>query len=820
MATIQTEVELQADRGKTQKEISGALEGVQVKAAGEKLGNEFGNAFGRIFQRVASVLAFASLKAIGDQAVAYARKQEIANQRVIGTLEEYQVVQKNNIALIKDEKASLEEKAFAIGYNVDKIYENTKATAGLNTESRNLERQLRFEQRAFEDQTRKVEQALNVKENEQKIIQKTIESINKETQARIRQIQVLRGVDPIEEELRGLQLQKDKLRLQQAEMELSNDPNKAINLFLLQNQIQQLDREINLRQARLVVIRHETDAIGRQGEAQKQTYEQQLETVRNQIELTREELRADRNKFDIDTFEARRKLEDLRDTARGVAGAIGGAGAPTQSFLDALADYEAKYEGKGKEDIDKNAKQIDDEINRVLNDFARPSGVTRAALATAAAEIMATGLSDPEAIGKALQSFTVISAKAPPGQARDEVIKRMGQDFRLGMSTPSTGMPDSYNVIAQRGFAQLSAQGVFGDKQFGDLTGAEKSQAKVAGLDDVYTRSISVFDARKEGGDFQQDIANAARIEAMIALGEAIRPVFESMQGMMVPFMEMVAQFMQANPELTGALFLLAFAVSGVVAIISFLGIKVAAVVGAVVLLFAGLKKAWDDDAGGIQTRARELWEEFEEMLAGIGLDFGGLVEILKQVASFFMGRFVTGIVGAVNIVLDVFQGAIKMIGGFIDIFKGIRMMVKGEEGGLKLVFEGIGKALSAPFIASGNIIISVLNSVIQNVNKLIEKIPSNLNILNIKPLPEMKKLGFFEGFDFGGMPQGRNRKVVMNESGQESILNARATGHLMSLMKEVDKMFTGGDVDNSSTTNYYNFGGSDVDMPQDPSLI
>lgn len=800
---IQSELQINVDKSKLKKDINSAVGSGDFDGAGKRAGTQFGNAFSGIISKIIGVVSTASLINLGNQAVQSARAVDVATGKLTGSLQSLRNQQIANRQIANDTNKSYEERALAIGFNVDKLYEEQKASSGVTNQARGLEQQLKLQERAFEDGSRALENSIQIKERESKAIQRQIDLINRETAIRIKQQRTALGGDVLEAELDSLQAQKDKLEVSKAEAELAGGAQAQAQIFIITNQINQLNKEINLRKEKLDVIDNEAKAIQKTGEVSKQSLEDQLFTVRQGIDLAREQLQSDKNTFELSTQDARRKLEDLRDLATSVSGSTQVLSSDFQKALD-------QFNEEG--DIDPNAiaDQVQAQIDRVFNTVGKQAGVTRQALAAAASDIVATGLKDADQVGTALERIVVIASKGSPLLGMSKNVENLGANFRNMIASQGdlSGLQDEYlGTIIPRGLTKLQAQGKLVGKNVEDLTREEQALAQVAGLQDEYNRSLGVYEARAEAGGFETDKFKALMEESKVALGEGLLPVVNDTTEALLPFIGQFNDLVSSEPQISAALFGMTLGATALATVAMFLGGPVSLAIAGVGIVIASVASAWQNNTGGMRDNAMELGNQFNELFGDLGIGFEDVKTLFKGVGTAF--TVIGSVIG--NIIINLASTILTNIGGVIDIFQGLRKILDGDvKEGLKQVMGGFAKILVSPFDFAAKTIVDTLNGLIDGFNTVnpADKIP------NI-PRPDFSGSvdNFIQSFAQGGLPVGRNALVRVNDDaqgGQESILNARATALMSQLLPELNQIYNQGDTsyDQSTTNNYYNYGG------------
>jgi len=792
MADIQTKVVLEVDNSKLNSGISQGINKATQQNQGnlQKQGTQMGSVLGRALGAAFSAISTKAIFDFANNAVQSYKQVRIAQASLSGSVQAYANRQQNAKMVIADTTKSYEEKALAIGYNIDNIYKETKATEGASNASKNLSRELDLQERAFNDSVQAVEQSIAVKNREYNLINRQINLLKKETDERVKLRREQLGGGVLDSELRQLKVQKDQLDVQKAQAEVANDPFATL---VISNQINQLQKEINLREEKLDVIDNETQVIKDQAKVQEDILKNQVDTLKLQVDDLRFQLSSAQNKFDIDIEPARRKLQDLQ------ASVSGGGGGTIQSVSDEFQKALDEAASEENVDVGKLSAETNKAIDNVFNNLGKKVGVTRSTLLKGAADLQLAGLTNPEEVEKTLAGFVKIASTGTIGM--EEGIAQLTQQFRTENAAlgERAGLQDEYiSQIGPRGLAILQAEGKLRDKNYDSLTQEEKALAKSAGLRQNVDAAEAAFQARLEQGGFAADINRAKLEELDILIGEDLDPTWNKLNEELGKYLDLALKIVDANPGLATGITGVALAVGLLGGAFFLLGGPATLIIGGLIIGVGLLAKAWNDDVGGIRTQTQELGEEFKEVFGGIGVDF----ETVKKIGQIFLGFFVNMAAMIGSQLINVGRFFLNFATGFKDIFSGIKKFFEGDfKGGLTDVFKGLARIILNPFEFVSNAIIDIVNNVLRNYN--------NLNdVLNLPDVPEFQKVSISKTFDnipgfaSGGFPQGQNAIVQTNEAGQEYVANARATNALATFFDEIGKDFGG---NSSSIADSYN---------------
>ncbi len=548
--------------------LSGKLDS-QAQKAGKQAGQSLGNSFRSAALSIISGISFQSvISGILNAATAQIAYQR-STTRITQAVGAYNRSQIKNNQILADSTSTLEQKAMALGLDTTKMYENTRATQSNAGTIKNLDRQITQLERNQEDSLRVYNDLITAKEtdsrisqNQIKIIDDQIDSLKKETQARIKLLRTQRGGDILDDELKSLEIQKNQLEIQRDEAKVQGD---FIQADFIGIQISGLNDEISLRKNKLDAIEFETDAIEEQANIEKQKLEetrqaakQKYDSIVADIERVRIELEADKNQFDIDIEPARRKLEDLRATSV----SIGGGQVVKQSFLDAI--------NQGTEEALKEApKQISEADFTALQAtlFDRFEGtINRTSLASAISDLVSSGVTDISDAEEVIGRFADIAASGgSPVLTLGEKVAQLGEQFRFERAQlgESAGLTEEYiSDIIPSGTAQL---GLYNR----ELTDQERVQAKISGLLEITNNRQGAFNEQLEDGNLELDKSKGEFDEVVRIMGKDLLPTLVDILKVWSPLLLGFGIFVSENPGFVTAIAGVALAFSGIATIVN-----------------------------------------------------------------------------------------------------------------------------------------------------------------------------------------------------------------------------------------------------------
>lgn len=710
MANVQYDIELNTRLDKIDSGLSGVEKKLdsRFKNAGANTGSAFGSTFARIAGSLIGAVSFAGLLKGAFNAIAATRQATTANLVLAGSIDAANQKSKDNNAILRSSTSSIEQKALAIGFDTDKIYENVKASAGAKTSTQALERQIRQAENAYEDQSKAIEQNIRALDDKK----------NKEVQS-IRQAQ---GYNTLTEEQQKLEKELTDLEVIRLQAIKSGDAT-AYALALQQIQAKKLDQDL-------------TDAKIKQIDLQTNKVESLYEV---QIKGLRAELDASKNKFDIDIEPARRKLDELQAQ---VSGGGGSSQVLSKSFKEALQ----KSLENGVKTIDKT--QVNKEIDNLFADLGKKTGLAKDTFTGAFSNLFQAGLTDVEEVKKTVEGFVKIASKGSLPLA--DGVAQLAEQFRNENAAlgERAGLTDEYaSQIGPRGLAILQAEGKLRGKNFDELSNEERALSKAAGLRINVADAQGVFNAKLEAGAFEMDKQKVKLQEVEKAIGAGLTPAFTELVKATGPVLDFFLNFFTNNQDLTPVIFGLTAGVIALATAFSLLGGPVTLVIGAVILSIALLKHAYDENVGGIQDKLKEFVKFFqEEILPHIQPIIDEFIELIKNISPIlkpFIETFFTFFGEQIENFLVIFKGITKVVRGVLEVINGL-FSGDGQKisDGFSRIFSGFGDIVKGAF----NTVIDNVNLAMKSFNELgnsFEKLTGGkINVADIPPVPKLANGG------------------------------------------------------------------------------
>ena len=810
MADVLTQVEVEIDKTKLANDLKSALANASSKANAPAQGAAFGSQFGNAFKVALGAISFAAIANIGKQAFASYRQLDIAQSTSIGVTKNFARTQTNMKAVLNDTNSSLEDKANALNISTDKIYTEEKATKSLGNSSNALSDSIRLQERAFEDSTKAVENSITVKQRESTVISNKIDLLKKETAERVKLLRQQRGGDILDSQKQQLEINKNNLEIQRAEARIANDP---IAELVIQNQINALNEEIDLRVQKLDAINFETEAIKKQAGVQEDTLKGQLDFLKTAVQEARFQLSASQNKFDIDIEPAKRKLQDLR------AQVSSGGGGVTKSVNPEFLKQVSAAQNAPEFNPAVFQAELNTAIDNVYNTYGKSVGLLKADLIKTAAKLQIGGLTDAGEIEKTLKSFIEISTGKSPMVTTAEAIDSLGIQFqtKLAQYGESAGLQEEYlSVIGPRGLELLQREGEFLDRNYESLTFYERARADAAGVTEIGLRSQDTLKQRIDDNAFALELMQGEIENTKIDLGEDLNPIVLETASAMTEMLKSYNKVSEQTPGLTLVIFGLTGAIALLATAFLLLGAPVTLTIAAIVasLLFA--KAVWDRNAFGIQEKLQELKDVFEENFGDIDLlmeEFGNIVKFVfkgvLEIFGFFISNLLEGLIQYMKLIGFMIDGSKEFRTKFEESLNGAKDNLKTWIGIIKNLLSGFAAIILTPIESAFNGSLNLLNGFITAYNRINDSW-SGPDIDPLQKLDIVSKLSV-QPFAAGGFPQGKNALVQANENGQEYVTNARATDYLRLFFETVGPDFGASSSVNGSYNSTYqqnNYGG------------
>ena len=810
MADVLTQVEVEIDKTKLANDLKSALANASSKANAPAQGAAFGSQFGNAFKVALGAISFAAIANIGKQAFASYRQLDIAQSTSIGVTKNFARTQTNMKAVLNDTNSSLEDKANALNISTDKIYTEEKATKSLGNSSNALSDSIRLQERAFEDSTKAVENSITVKQRESTVISNKIDLLKKETAERVKLLRQQRGGDILDSQKQQLEINKNNLEIQRAEARIANDP---IAELVIQNQINALNEEIDLRVQKLDAINFETEAIKKQAGVQEDTLKGQLDFLKTAVQEARFQLSASQNKFDIDIEPAKRKLQDLRAQV-----SSGGGGVTKSVNPEFLKQVSAAQNAPEFNPVVFQA-ELNTAIDNVYNTYGKSVGLLKADLIKTAAKLQIGGLTDAGEIEKTLKSFIEISTGKSPMVTTAQAIDTLGIQFqtKLAQYGESAGLQEEYlSVIGPRGLELLQREGEFLDRNYQSLTFYERARADAAGVTEIGLRSQDTLKQRIDDNAFALELMQGEIENTKIDLGEDLNPIVLETASAITEMLKSYNKVSEQTPGLTLVIFGLTGAIALLATAFLLLGAPVTLTIAAIVasLLFA--KAVWDRNAFGIQEKLQELKDVFEENFGDIDLlmeEFGNIVKFVfkgvLEIFGFFVSNLLEQLIQYMKFIGFMIDGSKEFRTKFEESLNGAKDNLKTWIGIIKNLLSGFAAIILTPIEAAFNGSLNLLNGFITAYNRINDSW-SGPDIDPLQKLDIVSKLSV-QPFAAGGFPQGKNALVQANENGQEYVTNARATDYLRLFFETVGPDFGASSSVNGSYNSTYqqnNYGG------------
>lgn len=215
------------------------------------------------------------------------------------------------------------------------------------------------------------------------------------------------------------------------------------------------------------------------------------------------------------------------------------------------------------------------------------------------------------------------------------------------------------------------------------------------------------------GGETQKQILKFAGIAAAVGPALIVLGKLTSSAGSMISTFGKIGG---AITRLTGA-----GGISGFASLLTGpVGIAIAAVVAGAILIYQN----WDR-IGPIIERIGNRFTEFWEKVQPVLQPFFELAEkVAKYIKGFFKEAFDTAVKGAGDALVDLFEGADKIISNLLGIFEGIITFLDGVfTGNWEKAWQGLRDIVANVFGVLEGLVKTPINAVISIVNAAIEKI-------------------------------------------------------------------------------------------------
>lgn len=701
----------------------------QASSAGKQSGNNFGASFKGIATSIIGAMSFGVLvnKIMGAFNASVAYSKSVTNLE--GAVSAYNKKQQNTNSILNDSTKSIEQKALALGYDTGKIYENTKATQSNESAIKKLDAEITNAQRAFEDSSRVLETNITITEKSEKAIEKQIKIANrekdvidekvkaleKETEQRVKNIQIQRGFDTLDTEVKALEIQKNQFEIERDTAQLRGD---KIAFEQAKENIEKLDLEISLRENKLDAIEFETDAIRRQGDLQKQVLEEQKNGIEKQISLLndqkdividnitniREELSAKKNQFDIDIEPAKRKLEDLRATNI----SVGGGQVLKKSVIDDI--------NKQMKNVPKaiSSKPFLDLQEKLFRDFQ--GTVSRGEISQSISDLILSGVDDVGDAEQIIKRFGDIAANGKSNYvSMGQAVSSLAEQFRSERAAlgETAGLNEEYiSQIIPRGLALLQSQGELQGKSVENLTDEEKALVKKAGLMDVTAGRQGAFNKQLNSGNLAADQLKGQLSELELTVGEALAPTIRDLIKFIIPAINKTKDWAKENPSLVNTLTQLSLIIVTLGTILLTFGGIVAGVMAGVILAIGLVKTAWDNDFGGIITKITEFIDFFKKEI------MPNIIPIIDELKTLFSGlwnfirpfveEMVRGFTGQIDNIKVAFKGIVEVVRGVLEVINGL---FSGDGDKIKQGLENITNGLVNILKGFANSFIDIINN-------------------------------------------------------------------------------------------------------------
>lgn len=577
----------------TQKMVSESQR--QAGQAGKGAGNQFAKNFQAALGGIAFGAIFNTIKNGVLGSVAAYKDYQKANTNLSGAIRAVNQREQEKIAVLKDSKASLEEKALAIGLNTADIYENTKATKSNEEAIKQAEAEITKQTRAFEDATTAVENNIKALEDKRDL-----------------EIQAIRNAKGYESLTGEQQKQEEDLLALNLESLNAQKAGDVFQVALLKNQIDAKKLDQSITENKIKQIDNQTDKV-------KDLYQVQIQALRV-------ELQASKNKFDIDIEPAKRKLEDLRATSE----SIGGEQQLKSGISQMIADAASQLPKTIKEsDFTNLRKKLEQKYKGII-----PAG----AISSSLSNLLQGGLTDVAQIETTFDRMTDIAAKGKSNFiTMGSAVDQLAEQFRneRGALGETAGLTQEYiSEILPKGLAIMQARGKLQGKTVDNLTQEERAQAKLTGLLAITSDKQGGYNEQLNDGLLETEKFTGNLEKLSQVFGQALFPAVNAIAKALAPIIEQLAHWIEQNPDFVvgvtvAAVVLTALAIA-FFALTSPIGLVVLAIAGISIVIGA----LWAQFKNPQAVEAfKNSMEAIKKLFAG---DFKGAFEsTLKAVSSF-----------------------------------------------------------------------------------------------------------------------------------------------------------------------------------------
>lgn len=636
----------------TQKMVSESQR--QAGNAGKGAGNQFAKNFQAALGGIAFGAIFNTIKNGVLGSVAAYKDYQKANTNLSGAIRAVNQREQEKIAVLKDSKASIEEKALAIGLDTADIYENTKATKSNEEAIKQAESAITQQTRAFEDATNAVEANIKALEEKQ----------NLEIQA----IRNAKGYGNLTQEQQKLEEEILDLDLEALNAQKAGDVFQAA---VLKNQIDAKKLDQRITENKIKQIDQETDKV-------KDLYQVQIQALRV-------ELQASKNKFDIDIEPAKRKLEDLRATSESIGGGQQLKSGISKMIADAAGQVPKNLQ---ESDFTNLRKKLEEKYKGII-----PAGAISGALSN----LLQGGLTDVGQIEATFDRMTDIAAKGKSNFiTMGSAVGQLAQQFRSEQAAlgETAGLTQEYiSEILPKGLAIMQARGELQGKTIDNLTQEEKAQAKLTGLLDLTSDRQGGYNEQLNAGLLETEKLTGNIEKLSQAFGEKLFPVINDISKALSPVIEQLTKWIEQNPDFVVGVTVAAVALTALA--IAFFALT--SPIGLVVLAIAG-----------ISIVIGALWAQFKNPQA-VEAFKNSMEAIRKFFDKDFKGAFESTL-KAISSFADTWVGQLtkNLFNGFID---GTNMMIKNWQDlaskikdvpGLGMVADLVLKVPKIPRLAGG----------------------------------------------------------------------------------------------------------------------
>jgi hypothetical protein len=704
-----------------------AKSNAEAGKAGKGAGNNFGNSFKSAVTGILSAISFNALMGGLQQAVGAYRELQSANVALAGSIKFVNTVSARTNSVLASNTASYEQKASALGLDSDKLYENTKATRTNTGAIKLAESQIKQKERALKDETKALEQ--------------NIQAVEEKKNLEIQSLRNQRGFNALSVEEQGLEKEITQLELDRLQAIKAGDGMQVMQLDQIL-QAKRLDQDI--AQKRLDLIDQETDKI-------EDLYKVQIAQLRSQME-------ASKNRFDIDIEPAKRKLEDLKDTAQSVGGGKV-MSAQVKKFID-----QATKNAQITPVLELDEAQVNKSIDSLRQRFQVKGRdiIPVSTFKQAYSDLVKSGVTNltqvEDVVTQFIESATVGRSA---GVTLEKAVGNLSYAFRTNNSQIGnlSGIQENWSDLIADGTKQLEQQYI----ATGDLDGArrvsigilseeERVKAKLLGLDKVTQDTTGAFTDLAQTGALDMEIYNQQLTIFQQTLGEKLLPVLSEFVPILATFLDKLINFVSENPELVQQLFVFGVALSGISTVVSTLmtawGLLSPAISG-IGIVFTALSGPIGWIVAGIAALvAGIIWayqnvEWFRDLVNNA---FNKIVEIVNWSAEDWLKALGQIIDWFIKLPEEALKWGVRTIEAVVDYFKNFDFdqMWNGMKVAAEGVWESIKKVFSIDsFKKLGNGFMDFIADILRGIGK---GIPGSEVVINpmIAGLPRFAKGGDF----------------------------------------------------------------------------